>query len=342
VLKSRIPELWNPDRIKRPRLIVVIDTEEDFDWSQAFSRTQTAVQSLRHIGRVQQIFDAYRITPVYVIDYPVTSQTDGFLPLREIYRSGRCLIGAHLHPWVNPPFEEEVNRHNSFPGNLAHELELTKLRILSDCIEERFGDRPVIYKAGRYGLGPHTLAILEQQGFEVDLSVCPRMDYSHEGGPDYTDRSAWPHWAGPHRTILGLPLTVGYAGLLRRWGSRLHNIASGPALQRLRAVGALARLGLVNKIWLSPEGYNTTEHIALVRALYADGLRIFSFAFHSPSVEPGNTPYVRSRRDLEEFLSRCRRFFDFFLGDLGGEPTTPLDLKQQLYESVSTEDTEGS
>jgi hypothetical protein len=64
--------------------------------------------------------------------------------------------------------------------------------------------------------------------------------------------------------------------------------------------------------------------------LYRAGLRVFSFAFHSPSVEPGHTPYVRSQRELDSFLDRCRSFFDFFLGDLGGIPTTPLEVKARL------------
>lgn len=320
---------------ERPQLVIVVDTEEEFDWSREFSRENTAVRSMRWIGRVQEIFDEYCITPVYVLDYPVASQLDGYRLLQEIHASGRCVIGAHLHPWVNPPFEEQVTRHNSFPGNLPRTLEATKLKMLGDSIQEHFGARPTIYKAGRYGVGPHTADILEEQGYEVDMSVCPHMDYSSDGGPDFTSSSAWPYWFGKRRRLLELPLTVGYAGLLRRWGHAVHGLASHPALARLHAVGVLARLAIVDKIWLSPEGYISAEHVKLVRALHHDGLRIFSFSFHSPSVQPGHTPYVRSRGELESFLSRCRRFFDFFMGEIGGCPTTPLELKKLLAGSTS-------
>jgi hypothetical protein len=329
------------DPTERPSVVVVIDTEEEFDWSSNFSRNNTAVLSMRCIGRLQDIFDEYHITPVYVIDYPVAAQPEGYRLLQEIHASNRCLIGAHLHPWVNPPFEESVNHYNSFPGNLPRALEAAKLQVLSDRIGELFDRRPTIYKAGRYGIGLHTADILEEQGYEVDLSVCPCMDYSAEGGPDFTHRSAWPYWFGRRQRLLGLPLTVGFAGLWRRWGSIVHSLASRPALRRMHAVGALARLGLVDKIWLSPEGYSSIEHIKLVRALYRDGLRVFSFAFHSPSVEPGHTPYVRSQRELEVFLARCRDFFEFFMGELGGQPTTPLELKQRLTASGGTLHREG-
>jgi hypothetical protein len=231
---------------------------------------------------------------------------------------------------VNPPFEEVVTARNSFPGNLPRSLEADKLKMLSDCIGERFGRRPVIYKAGRYGVGKHTAEILEEQGYEIDLSVCPIMDYSDEGGPDFRRTTAWPYWFGKHRRLLELPLTIGFSGVLRRWGKGLHGVASYRGIRSLHAVGCLARLRLADRVWLSPEGYTSAEHQRLTRALLKDGLRIFSFTFHSPSLEPGNTPYVQSKADLEEFLARFRRFFDFFFGELGGRATNPMELKRQL------------
>lgn len=319
---------------EKPKLIVVIDTEEEFDWSRGFARNHTSVKAMRWISRVQDIFDAYRITPVYMVDYAVASQRDGYRPLQEIYADGRCVIGAHVHPWVNPPFEETVSVYNSFPGNLPPELERGKIRVLGQTIAEHFGGHPILYKAGRYGVGPHTADILEEQGYEVDLSVCPFMDYSAEGGPDFTCHSAWPYWFGAQRRLLEVPLTTGFTGLFRRWGFTLHHIASRAVFARVHAAGILARLGGVNRVWLSPEGYTLKENIELLRALYSDGLRVFSFAFHSPSVEPGHTPYVRSQRDLVRFLSHTRELCDFFIDELGGQPTTPLQLKKQLLESA--------
>ena len=313
-----------------PQLVVVIDTEEEFDWSQEFSRDNTAVQSLRFIGRVQNIFDEYGITPVYAVDYPVASQPDGFLPLREILRDNRCVIGAHLHPWVNPPFEEVVSRYHSFPGNLPHRLEYEKLRILGECIADTFGHPPLIYKAGRYGTGPHTATVLEDQGYEADVSVMPLMDWSSEGGADFSAATSWPYWFGHTRKLLEIPVTAGFTGFLRKWGRGLHRQASHPLLEAFHPVGILARLGLVDKIRLSPEGFTVEELKRLVKTLLAAGLPVFSLSFHSPSVVPGQTPYVTSKEDLEKFLRCLRLFFDFFFGEVGGQATTPLAFKRNV------------
>ncbi len=57
---------------------------------------------------------------------------------------------------------------------------------------------------------------------------------------------------------------------------------------------------------------------------------MFSFGYHSPSLVPGNTPYVRTERDLAEFLDRLRCYFDYFFGTLGGVTMTPMQLHQKL------------
>src|SRR5258708_31377344 len=49
--------------------------------------------------------------------------------------------------------------------------------------------------------------------------------------------------------------------------------------------------------------------------------------YHSPSLVPGNTPYVTTARDLATFLDQLDRYFDFFTGELGGEPATPDDIR---------------
>jgi hypothetical protein len=65
---------------------------------------------------------------------------------------------------------------------------------------------------------------------------------------------------------------------------------------------------------------------ALTRALLARGERIFVLSFHSPSLEPGHTPYVVDERTRGAFLARIEAYLDFFLGELGGEAATPLGL----------------
>src|SRR3546814_2922527 len=73
-----------------------------------------------------------------------------------------------------------VNATNSYPGNLPPELEHAKLAALTEAIAGAFGARPVVYKAGRYGVGPATAGILEALGYRIDVSVVPFTDFSED------------------------------------------------------------------------------------------------------------------------------------------------------------------
>ena len=314
----------------RPVLTVVIHTEEEFDWGKPHDRGATTVEHMRHIGRAQALFDEFGIVPNYVIDYPIASHEVSIEPLREFADSGRALIGAHLHPWVSPPHDEEVSAFNSYPGNLPRALEAEKLRRLSDRIERSFGAPPRTYLAGRYGFGPNTADILEDLGYEVDISPAVPIDFSADGGPDYSGFTSDPFWFGKRRRLLGLPGSGGYVGALRGGGTRLYRRVTSPLMKRLKVAGIVARLRLLERIRLSPEDYDEAEMQRLTTALLADGMRVFVFSFHSPSVMPGGTPYVRSAADLDRFLAKCRRYFEFFFRRLNGVAMTPLQVKSFL------------
>jgi hypothetical protein len=306
----------------RPALAVVVDTEEEFDWSAAFDRSATRTGHMRRIGRLQAVCEAWGLRPTYVVDYPIASQPPGIEALRPFVRDGRALVGAHLHPWVSPPHEEQVTAHNSYPGNLPAALERAKLALLQGRIAESFGTAPRIYKAGRYGIGPNSFAILEELGFEVDLSPAPPFDYRDGGGPDYSRRGLAAEWVGPQRRVLSIP---GTGALIGRFPSqRLYALASSVPGLTLRLPGVLARLGVVERLNLSPEGHGTDDMLRLVRWLLGHGQRLFVLSLHSPSVEPGNTPYVRTEQELDAFVAALDGFLRAFMTELGGVPTDPL------------------
>ena len=317
----------------RPSLLVVIDTEEEFDWDAPYSRANVGVTAMRHIDRVQRIFDRFDIRPTYVIDYPVASQPDGYLPLQGIWQDGRCTVGAHIHPWVNPPHEEALSVRHSFLKNLPGPLQAAKLRALVDAIAARFAP-PQVFKAGRYGIDAAVLELIERLGFLVDTSVCPRHDFRAQDGPSFADYDSEVRWVSP--VMLEMPCTVDYTGWAGPLRPMLHRLASLPSMNRLRAAGVLARTRTSNRIMLSPEGNSCSEMKELTRALLRRGLRTFTLSFHSPSVEPGHTPYVRTQQDLSLFLASIEEFCEFFLGQLGGRAATHLEYRHHLLTSEAT------
>jgi len=316
-----------------PQLFVVVDTEEEFDWSGAFSRENVDVSAIAQVGRLQQVLGRYRVRPTYVIDYPVAVTPSSAERLAELAVRGECQIGAHLHPWVNPPFTETPGRRESYACNLGLDLELDKILRLKEAISEHLHVTPRVYKAGRYGFGATTAEALEWLDFDVDASVNPRMDFSPDGGPSFELLDAGPAFFGRRRHLLELPCTTGFIGAARRVGATLHRAASARWLEPFHAVGLLARSGTLNKVMLSPEGNRFEEMRDLTEMLYRDGLRTFSLTLHSTSLKPACTPYTRSWSDVESLIQTIDRYCDYFFAKLGGRPSTAADFYDQLHAS---------
>jgi len=173
--------------------VVTVDTEEEGLWNGEFRRTGYTVENTRGIERFQKLCDRYGVRPTYLVDAPVVQDERSVVLLREINDDGRCEIGAHLHPWCNPPFEEELNERNSYLCNLPKSLQRAKIEWLTQTIEELFGQRPTSFRAGRYGLDIRGARILAELGYLVDSSVIPFSDFRADGGPDFSDAPWWPY-----------------------------------------------------------------------------------------------------------------------------------------------------
>lgn len=279
------------------RFMLVVDTEEEFDWAAPFNRRSRSVTVCAAMRRGQEYFRAAGVKPLYVTDYPVIDDPQAGPMLAEWQARGEADVGAHCHPWVNPPHEERVSTANSFAGNLPEALERAKITALRDRIAEVTGRAPRAFRAGRYGVGPNTGRVLADLGFQLDTSVRSRFDYSAQAGPDFSGLPVKPWHAGPGQALIELPLSTAFAGPLGRMGGRLQPLLERGGL----AAGVLSRARLLERIPLTPEGVSAAEGMRGIDALLAEGVRLLMFSFHSPTLEPGHTPYVRRQADLTAF-----------------------------------------
>lgn len=321
-----------------PVLCVIVDAEEEFHWSDPISAQHHATQSIQAQKKAHEIFAHYGVVPTYLVTYPVATDPAAVRVLNELLSRGECDVGAQLHPWVTPPFSDESGERTSFPGNLDRALERAKLHTLVEAIQTSFRIRPTVYKAGRYGFGPHTCEILEEAGFEIDTSLIPRTDYSAVSGPDFSAFDYEPFWFGRQSRMLELPVTRALIGGLADSMPDLYTLAARRSLSRFRLSGLLARSRLIERVTLSPEGSDLAAMKRLTRALLARGNRILTLSYHSPSLAPGNTPYVRDAADLAEFLDRISGYLDFFCNELGGVSMTARALRTALLDRSAAAD----
>lgn len=296
----------------KPLLLLVVDTEEEFDWTQPFSSNNRSVSWIRRFREGHAAFIDAGLRPTYVVDYPVASTASSVDIFSKIADSGDAEIGAHLHPWVTPPTVEIVNYANSYAGNLPESLEFAKLCRLRDAIRSNIGVIPTTYKAGRYGIAPRTPAMLARLGFTADLSTSPGFDWSGDGGPNHLNASNLPRWIPGTQAILEIPTTGGFFGPLRRLGPSMYP-TENCGVRDMSVLRWIARKSnLARRAMLTPEGYSLRDLQALTETLADDGVRVFSLSFHSPSLSPGNTPFVRNDSDLALFIDVVISFASWF------------------------------
>lgn len=302
-----------------PRYLVTVDTEEEFDWGQPFSRDRHGTRHVPAIAPFQNLCEDSGVKPVYLADYPIACDPIAAELLGSFAARGKADIGAQLHPWVTPPFDEKIGGRNSFAGNLPRELEMEKLRRLCEKITSNFGVQPKIYRAGRYGIGGATPQILAQLGIDFDSSVRSNFDYSAEDGPCFIGAPLNPFWLSAQK-LIELPLTSVFRGGLRRYGSAVYFGWTGAKMPR----AFMARTGLLERIALTPEGVPLAKAITAIDAALAQRLGLLNFSFHSPSLEPGHLNYVRNADDLALLYAWWRGVFSH-LAQRGVRPVT-LDM----------------
>ncbi len=308
----------------KPTLLVTIDTEEEGLWSGTFQVRDNTVRNIRGVPRFQELCDEFAVRPTYLVDTPVAHDEEAVERLCGIQNGGRCEIGAHLHPWCAPPFEEEVNRRNSYLCNLPAELQREKLTRLTESIEEQFGRRPTSFRAGRYGLDIIGARILHELGYLVDSSVTPFTDHSHDDGPNFEDAPFQPYFidgneltrANASGFMLEVPVSVGFNRSNFRATQALLKRAKHPWLRSLHPVGVLDRLRIVQRLKFGPEQSNAAQMKRLADHYLKAGAPCVVMMFHSSSLVPGHSPYVPDARRLETFYSDLSETFEYCRGRL--------------------------
>lgn len=295
---------------------VSIDTEED-DWG-SYAWTGARTRNIGHLIELQDLFDESLVRPTYLVNYSPLVDHDSVRVLGELSGRESVEVGAHCHPWNTPPYTGE-GAHRSMMSALSTEENLAKIREVGARLRTELGVQPRVFRAGRWGFGPTVAEALLLEGYAIDSSVTPFMDWRTLGGPDYTDARTGPYRfeidspllpssSGP---LIELPATIGFLnGDFRRAARIRHRLESGRVTRRTM-VGPLDRLGLFAKRWLSPENSTGRTMVRLAEACLAYGQRHLQLTFHSSTLLPGATPFVKNDDERAEFLRRLRAFFSY-------------------------------
>lgn len=308
------------------RFTVMVDTEEEFDWRAPLDSANRSVSTVSALPEVHRRFGDAGVPLIYLVDHPVAADPAATDILRRLIEDGCSTVGTQLHPWVNPPLDEAMIPANTFAGNLPPALEAAKLDVLTEAITRGVGVAPRIYRAGRYGIGPATLTLLAERGYRIDSSMRSTYDYSAEAGLDFAATPNQAFRCGPGWEIVELPLTTVFTGMARSGGVGLYR-----ALGRIpKGRGIFARSHLMSRVALTPEDMPLADALQAIAVAVGEGVRVLNFSFHSPSLVPGHTPYVRDVADLGAF----HHWWDVVLADLARRGVRAASLDELIAASA--------
>jgi hypothetical protein len=307
--------------VPEPVFLATVDTEADDQWSLE-GRKRLAVKNAACLPRLQALCDRFGVRPTYLITHEMATKPEASSVLKALHQSGRCEIGAHLHPWSSPPYREEdlVGR---YPSQLPDDLLARQMRELTDAIVGGIGIRPVSYRAGRHGFDERNLQELEWLGYKVDSSVDPLFNERRLGGRAYAGAPVGPYH--PDRSdvcragdssVLEVPVSSATLPLLPKALERVY-ARLPPRLWR----PALKRLGL-RPVWLRPSYSSPADARALAQSLVGRGVPTLTLLFHSSELLPGGSPYYRDARGVDGFFAALESLFEFVVRQLGARPMT--------------------
>lgn len=268
--------------------ILSVDTEEEWDWSGPFPNDNFSVSNVNEIPAFQLFCQELGVKPTYFVDYAVANNTHSANILKKLNRA-ELEIGAHLHPWANPPFYDETSEAASHVVNLPIEHVKEKLKALNKKIIDNIEEQPVSFRTGRWGINGEILELLAKEGYKTDSSVYPLYHNDFFSCENASTNPYWPdlnntnNEGSPHK-IYEIPVTVGFNRSNYPLWQKLHKLCLKAPFTWLRTNGILWQTHILRKLYLSPELCTANDMKTLIDVGLKKKQRVFHMYLHSSSL----------------------------------------------------------
>ncbi|GAW95522.1 MULTISPECIES: polysaccharide deacetylase family protein [Colwellia] len=286
--------------------VLSVDTEEEWDWKTEFPQHNVQVENIQAIEGFQRECNSIGIRPTYFVDYPVVNNSQSVEVLKFIDQAGQCEIGAHLHPWCNPPMTAENDEFASHVVNLPIDLVEQKLVNLLGKLRTSFEKDICSFRTGRWGINSAVMGLLIKHGITIDSSIYPfyRNNYFNcDGAPV---EPYWPDLSNPLKaqlqnqqsSIFEIPVSAGFNHAHFTLCDKVNNLSNTRLLSFLRMPGIMWQLKLLRKIYLSPELSSATDMQTLIKVLLKRKAPIIHMNLHSSSLISlpyNNHPFTREQ-----------------------------------------------
>ncbi|MDP9033721.1 MAG: hypothetical protein M3O50_02865 [Myxococcota bacterium] len=287
-----------------PQVFLCVSIDCECDKGPAWRTRQPLAFAGVHVGLgecLHPLFERFGAKPTYLLSPELLGD---LASVERLAGLRGCELGTHLHGELAEPDAFAPDVTSQVQRDYAPEVERAKLTWLTGAFRSAFGRSPGSFRAGRFGIGPNTIGILEQLGYTVESSVTPHVDWSSVSpGLTFVGAPTQPYHPDPCHpgrqgasAMLEVPVTI----RLQRWGrlpllgKRLEPRWLRPTRNRAAALIAIAR-----------------EAIVEARESHPDRPVVLNAMFHNVEVVAGASPYASTDRAARRIVDRLGALLDF-------------------------------
>ncbi|CAO95124.1 polysaccharide deacetylase family protein [Erwinia tasmaniensis] len=316
----------------KPAFIITIDTEGDNLW-QNHDRIMT--ENTRFLPRFQQLCEKYAFKPTWLTNYEMAVDPAYVEFARDVIARDGGEIGMHLHAWNSPPLFDLTGddwRHKpyliEYPEDNVREKVIYMTRLLEDTLQVKMRS----HRAGRWAFNAFYAQLLIEQGYQVDCSVTPRVNWQFSpGDPRGNGGTNYQHFPDRAYFIDAQDISkAGNSALLEVPMSILYK--HSPLMNQVKSVYDRLRgkQRSPSVHWLRPMGGNAAQMIRVAEKSLADGSDYVEFMLHSSEFMPGGSPTFKTKDDIEVLYQDLEQLFDWL-----HVRTTGMTLSEYYQQKVN-------
>lgn len=311
---------------ERPlNVLITLDVEEEGLFSGRYQRRSPGVTNIPSLRRLAPLSDELGFPLTLLCSYAVFADSGACRVLEEMRDAHGAEIGAHLHHWSTPPFENDELFTSGEPVRTDKmDRDLLEARLVS-LLEAgaRFQGAPLTsFRMGRWDLKNILFPMLSEHGILADSSICPLRAY--KAGADHFLAPSQPYWAlGRQMPFLEIPITQVplFQGLPAYWQKKF---AGSPRRDNFHFLAALSG---------SPFWHGDLVMRLCVRLLRLRRQDVLCVFWHSTEIVAGGSPHVPDEAAVDKVLKRIFSFFTWLKNNVPVRGMTMTGLFHEAWKS---------
>jgi hypothetical protein len=310
--------------VPTPAFLITMDTEGDNLWARP---PMVTTRNAEFLERFQQLCERYGHRPTWLTNHEMIASSTFQRFAEDVIARGTAEIGMHLHAWDSPPLEpltaDDDGAHPyliEYPPRVMQE----KIHRLTATLEDTLGVKMVSHRAGRWTFDERYAEMLLDEGYRVDCSVTPLVNWTTmlgdpdgRGGTDYRKFPHEPYWLDlgdisrpGTSTLLEVPVTILSlrSGVVDRLVHALDRLTHRLARAHVLSHRVADRLS-PSAAWLRPTGRNRRLLFRVADRVVDERRPHAEFMLHSSELMPAGSPTFPDDASIEALYADVEMLF---------------------------------